>query len=68
MANRDKRGMIFPIKRLADLGFEIVATAGTGEVLRRHGIACEIDPQALRGGGRRAGRRVADRAPARWRW
>ncbi|MFI6234414.1 carbamoyl-phosphate synthase large subunit [Micromonospora sp. NPDC050784] len=41
VANRDKRGMIFPIKRLADLGFEIVATAGTAEVLRRHGIACE---------------------------
>jgi len=42
VANRDKRGMIFPVKRLADLGFEIVATAGTGEVLRRHGVACEI--------------------------
>jgi carbamoyl-phosphate synthase large subunit len=42
VANRDKRGMIFPIKRLADLGFEIVATLGTGEVLRRHGIPCEI--------------------------
>ncbi|HCU52074.1 MAG TPA: carbamoyl phosphate synthase large subunit, partial [Micromonosporaceae bacterium] len=42
VANRDKRGMIFPIKRLADLGFEIVATQGTGEVLRRHGIPCEI--------------------------
>ncbi|TYB91802.1 carbamoyl-phosphate synthase large subunit [Micromonospora sp. WP24] len=41
VANRDKRAMIFPIKRLADLGFEIVATAGTAEVLRRHGIACE---------------------------
>jgi carbamoyl-phosphate synthase large subunit len=45
VANRDKRGMIFPVKRLADLGFEIVATAGTGEVLRRHGIACEIVPK-----------------------
>ncbi len=42
VANRDKRGMIFPVKRLADLGFEIVATAGTGEVLRRHGVDCEI--------------------------
>jgi carbamoyl-phosphate synthase large subunit len=42
LANRDKRGMIFPVKRLADLGFTIVATAGTGEVLRRHGIACEL--------------------------
>jgi carbamoyl-phosphate synthase large subunit len=42
VANRDKRAMIFPVKRLADLGFQIVATAGTGEVLRRHGIACEL--------------------------
>jgi len=42
VANRDKRGMIFPVKRLADLGFEIVATAGTGEVLRRHGIRCTV--------------------------
>jgi carbamoyl-phosphate synthase large subunit len=42
VANRDKRGMIFPVKRLADLGFEIVATAGTGAVLRRHGVDCEI--------------------------
>ncbi|SCL30513.1 carbamoyl-phosphate synthase large subunit [Micromonospora pallida] len=41
VANRDKRGMIFPVKRLADLGFEILATTGTAEVLRRHGIACE---------------------------
>ncbi|GAB3982825.1 hypothetical protein GCM10027615_66450 [Plantactinospora veratri] len=42
VANRDKRGMIFPVKRLADLGFEIVATTGTGEVLRRHGISCTL--------------------------
>ncbi|KWV31727.1 carbamoyl-phosphate synthase large subunit [Micromonospora rifamycinica] len=41
VANRDKRAMIFPIKRLADLGFEIVATTGTAELLRRHGVACE---------------------------
>jgi carbamoyl-phosphate synthase large subunit len=42
VANRDKRSMIFPVKRLADLGFEIVATAGTAEVLRRHGITCSL--------------------------
>jgi carbamoyl-phosphate synthase large subunit len=42
VSNRDKRGMIFPVKRLADLGFEIVATEGTAEVLRRHGVACEV--------------------------
>ncbi|WP_163504988.1 carbamoyl-phosphate synthase large subunit [Fodinicola acaciae] len=38
LANRDKRAMVFPVKRLADLGFEIMATAGTAETLRRHGI------------------------------
>jgi carbamoyl-phosphate synthase large subunit len=38
IANRDKRSMIFPVKRLADLGFEIVATRGTAEVLWRNGV------------------------------
>lgn len=38
LANRDKRAAIFPIKRLHDLGFAITATAGTADVLRRHGI------------------------------
>ena len=38
VANRDKRHAIFPVKRLADLGFEIVATAGTASVLRRQGV------------------------------
>ncbi|HKJ11883.1 MAG TPA: carbamoyl-phosphate synthase large subunit [Ornithinimicrobium sp.] len=38
VANRDKRSMIFPIKRLVDLGFEVLATAGTADVLRRNGI------------------------------
>ncbi|GAA1715321.1 carbamoyl-phosphate synthase large subunit [Propioniferax innocua] len=37
-ANRDKRHAIFPIKRLADLGFEILATRGTAAVLRRNGV------------------------------
>ncbi len=40
VANSDKRAMIFPVKRLADLGFEILATAGTAAVLRRNGIPC----------------------------
>ncbi|MDO4784428.1 MAG: carbamoyl-phosphate synthase large subunit [Propionibacteriaceae bacterium] len=39
VANRDKRHAIFPIKRLADLGFEIFATAGTAAVLRRHAVS-----------------------------
>ncbi|HEY0806519.1 MAG TPA: carbamoyl-phosphate synthase large subunit, partial [Pseudonocardiaceae bacterium] len=42
VANRDKRAMVFPVKRLADLGFEVLATVGTAEVLRRHGIPCTV--------------------------
>jgi carbamoyl-phosphate synthase large subunit len=42
VANRDKRAMIFPVKRLADLGFEILATEGTAEVLRRNGVASSV--------------------------
>ncbi len=42
VANRDKRSMIFPVKRLADLGFEIWATQGTAEVLRRNGVRAKI--------------------------
>ncbi|GGM71146.1 carbamoyl-phosphate synthase large chain [Longimycelium tulufanense] len=42
LANRDKRAMVFPVKRLADLGFEVLATSGTAEVLRRNGIPCTV--------------------------
>jgi carbamoyl-phosphate synthase large subunit len=42
IANRDKRAMIFPVKRLADLGFTIIATSGTAEVLRRNGIESKV--------------------------
>ncbi|HIW62684.1 MAG TPA: carbamoyl-phosphate synthase large subunit [Candidatus Stackebrandtia excrementipullorum] len=38
VADRDKRAVVFPVKRLVDLGFTVYATRGTGEVLRRHGI------------------------------
>ncbi|MCE7010591.1 carbamoyl-phosphate synthase large subunit [Kibdelosporangium philippinense] len=50
VANRDKRAMIFPVKRLADLGFEIVATQGTAEVLRRNGIPCAEVPKHFEAG------------------
>ena len=42
VANRDKRTLIFPIQRLANMGYNIVATAGTAQMLRRNGIECEI--------------------------
>jgi carbamoyl-phosphate synthase large subunit len=42
VANRDKRSLVFPVKRLADLGFEVLATSGTAEVLRRNGVPCSV--------------------------
>lgn len=38
VANRDKRSIIMAVKRLSDLGFELLATDGTADVLRRNGI------------------------------
>ncbi len=51
MANRDKRSMIFPIKVLADRGFEILATQGTAEVLRRNGVAVTVVRKHFEGPG-----------------
>ena len=51
MANRDKRSMIFPIKVLADRGFEILATQGTAEVLRRNGVAASVVRKHFEGPG-----------------
>ncbi|WP_018179491.1 carbamoyl-phosphate synthase large subunit [Jongsikchunia kroppenstedtii] len=42
IANKDKRALIFPVKYLRDLGFEILATEGTADVLRRNGIDCTL--------------------------
>ena len=39
VANRDKRSIVYPAKRLADLGFRLLATRGTAAVLERAGVA-----------------------------
>jgi len=41
VANRDKRAIVFPAKRLADMGFRLLATGGTAGVLQRAGIPVE---------------------------
>ena len=51
MANRDKRTMIFPIKVLAEHGFEILATQGTAEVLRRNGVKATVVRKHFEGPG-----------------
>jgi carbamoyl-phosphate synthase large subunit len=50
IANRDKRSIIFPAKRLSDLGFKIIATAGTAQVLRRNGVPAEVVGKFSEGG------------------
>ncbi|MDR1426760.1 MAG: carbamoyl-phosphate synthase large subunit, partial [Bifidobacteriaceae bacterium] len=42
VADRDKRSIVFPVKRLVELGFEVLATEGTAGVLRRNGIVCRV--------------------------
>ena len=59
IANRDKRAAIFPVKRLYDLGFRILATAGTAQVLRRNGVD---------GRGRRQVQRRARATSSRRSW
>ncbi|HVE92136.1 MAG TPA: carbamoyl-phosphate synthase large subunit [Actinomycetota bacterium] len=36
--NKDKRAIIFPAKRLSELGFDVYSTEGTADVLRRNGV------------------------------
>jgi carbamoyl-phosphate synthase large subunit len=42
VANRDKRSLIFPARELVGMGFELLATSGTAEVLRRNGITATV--------------------------
>lgn len=42
VADRDKRSIVFPAKRLVDLGFELLATSGTELVLRRFGVPATV--------------------------
>ena len=42
VADRDKRAIILPVLRLQQLGFEILATIGTAEVLSRNGITARV--------------------------
>ena len=41
----DKRAVVLPVRRLADLGFAIYATTGTAELLSRNGISVHTVPK-----------------------
>jgi carbamoyl-phosphate synthase large subunit len=38
VADRDKRSIVLPVQRLAQMGFTVLATGGTAEILARNGI------------------------------
>ncbi|WP_236968902.1 carbamoyl-phosphate synthase large subunit [Microbacterium aurantiacum] len=42
VADSDKRAVILPAHRLAELGYELVATEGTAEILARNGIRVTV--------------------------
>lgn len=42
IADTDKRNVVFPVSRMVDMGFTILATTGTASVLRRNGIPVEV--------------------------
>jgi carbamoyl-phosphate synthase large subunit len=49
VANRDKRGILLPARRLAEFGFKILATAGTSAVLARAGVSSLRIPKRSEG-------------------
>ena len=51
MADRDKRSITFPMARLRQLGFEILATEGTALVLARNGIPSTVVRKNSQGRG-----------------
>jgi carbamoyl-phosphate synthase large subunit len=64
VADGDKRAMVFPVKRLADLGFEVLATQGTAQVLRRNGIPSTVVRKHSQGRGPDGEPTVVDRIAA----
>jgi carbamoyl-phosphate synthase large subunit len=47
--DRDKPAMVEPCRRLAEMGFALVATTGTAQLLREAGVAVEIVNKVLEG-------------------
>ncbi len=51
IADTDKRAIVFPAARMRELGFTILATAGTASVLRRNGIDAQVVRKSSEGRG-----------------
>ena len=60
VANRDKRAIVYLAKRLADLGFRLLATRGTTGVLQRAGVPVTRVEKVSEGHGRPDARSIVD--------
>ncbi|HEY5208345.1 MAG TPA: carbamoyl-phosphate synthase large subunit, partial [Stellaceae bacterium] len=47
--NRDKPGVVLPCRRLVEMGFKLLATRGTADLLRAEGLAVETINKVLEG-------------------
>ena len=52
VSDRDKPQVILPVRRLQQLGYEVLATSGTAAILARHGIKVKVvrkhsDPESI---------------------
>jgi carbamoyl-phosphate synthase large subunit len=49
VADRDKRAIVLPALRLQQLGFELLATEGTAEILGRNGVSATVVQKYFQG-------------------
>jgi carbamoyl-phosphate synthase large subunit len=52
--------MLLPVRRLAQLGFEILATEGTAQILQRHGISATSVRKHSQGSSEALGPTIVD--------
>jgi carbamoyl-phosphate synthase large subunit len=60
VADRDKRSVVFPVLRLSQLGFTILATEGTAETLARYGITATVIRKHTEASGDSEGPSIVD--------
>ncbi|MCL1922440.1 MAG: carbamoyl-phosphate synthase large subunit [Propionibacteriaceae bacterium] len=60
VANSDKRHAVLPVQMLADMGFEILATTGTSQILSRNGIDVHTVRKRSEGEGPEGEKTVVD--------
>lgn len=60
VADRDKHQVVLPVRRLWQLGYEILATTGTASILKRHGIPVRIVRKHSADGDAPAGPSIVD--------